>query len=77
MHFFIYYFFFLVIPTIQPLHHSLLKGHKNYITDIKWSHHSDSSILASTSEDNLAIVMNKKNKNKNKQYIILIKYIMA
>ncbi|CAO3647994.1 unnamed protein product [Cunninghamella echinulata] len=45
-----------VLPIIQPLHYSLLKGHKNYITDVKWSHHSDSYILASASEDNLAII---------------------
>ncbi|CAO3641107.1 unnamed protein product [Cunninghamella blakesleeana] len=45
-----------IIPTIQPLYYSLLKGHKGPITDVKWSHHMDIFLLASTSVDNLAIV---------------------
>lgn len=44
------------VPQPEPL--CLLKGHSKTVTDVKWSPHSSSALLASASEDNFAIVWN-------------------
>ncbi|KAI8088174.1 quinon protein alcohol dehydrogenase-like superfamily [Thamnidium elegans] len=43
-------------PVPQPEPFCLLKGHSKTVTDIKWSSHVSSAILASASEDNFVIV---------------------
>ncbi|CAO3584397.1 unnamed protein product [Absidia cylindrospora] len=44
--------------TIETSPYGILKAHQRAITDLKWSHHADQILLASTSFDNLAIIWN-------------------
>ncbi|KAI8332303.1 WD40-repeat-containing domain protein [Chlamydoabsidia padenii] len=46
------------LPTTETSPFGSLNAHKQTITCLRWSHHIDQSILASTSMDNLAIVWN-------------------